>query len=331
MRDEFKDIRAYHTGLLLQLFDWVTILPLLHYIQFKTTKSLRLDYLGERKRIEKDIRSGATFLTNHRDIVMDAAWLSMLVRERYNIRPFIGMGNNLFGKWWIEGLARYNRVFTVKRGGGAHALIENAKHLSAYIQHLRRHGKSIWLAQREGRAKDSDDKTQASVLKMLTMGHEDFFAAIEMLNICPVSISYQYDPCDYLKAQEAQLKRDNPLWRKNKHDDLLSMKTGILGQKGHVVFRLTPSINEEVKQLLAAHPELLTAPRNDQAQAVANIIDRHIYQGYEIFPLDETYIHERMQLVNVPTPDEAFIHDYFVRMYTNTAINHEKSHLSGVL
>lgn len=323
MKDEFKDIRAYHTGVLLQLTDWCTIIALLRWLKRKTSSSLKLDYLGSREAIEKDIRHGATFLTNHRDIVMDAAWLSMLLRRRYNIRPYMGMGNNLFGKWWIEGLARYNRVFVVKRGVGGHELMRNAEHLSAYIQHLRKKGKSIWLAQREGRAKDSNDKTQPSVLKMLTMGEEDFFSAIKRLNICPVSISYQYDPCDYLKAQEAQLKRDNPLWRKNKRDDLLSMKTGILGQKGKVVFRLTPSINKELDELLKQQPEMLSKSRNDQAQAVAELIDRHIYLGYELFERDEAYIRERMKMVDVPSKDEAFLYDYFLKMYDNTRINHD--------
>ena len=172
---------------------------------------------------------------------------------------------------------RFNRCFAVIRNGGAHAQLENAHTLSAYIAHLRQQGKSIWLAQREGRAKDSNDLTQPSVLHMLTINNDDFFQAIKDLNICPVSITYEYDPCDYLKAREMQLKRDNPKWRKRKRDDVESMVTGIKGQKGRVVYRLTPSINPEIDQLLAQHPEYQTLPLSEKTQIVCRIIDKHIH------------------------------------------------------
>lgn len=333
MNEDFSDIKAYPVGAILQVTDWITVFPLLKYYQWTTTDSLELRYLGDRQQIEADLRRGATFLTNHRDIVLDAAWLSMLLRIRYNIRPFMGMGNNLFGKWWIEGLARFNRVYVVKRGVGAHQLIEKSKHLSRYIYSLREEGKSIWLAEREGRAKDSNDRAQGSVLKMLCMAPIEegqcFFDAVKALNICPVSISYEYDPCDYLKAQEMQLKRDNPRWRKRAKDDLLSMKTGITGHKGHVVFRLTPSINLEIDQLLRERPEVKTASINEQAQLVCDIIDRHIFLGYEIFPHTEEefeqYVQSRVALVDIPDKDEQYLHDRIVEMYRNPAINQQSA------
>lgn len=330
MKEDFSDIKAYPVGAILQITDWITIFPLLKYYQYTTTDSLTLEYLGDRKQIEQDIQHGATFLTNHRDIVLDAAWLSMLLRCRYNIRPFLGMGNNLFGKWWIEGLARFNRVYVVKRGVGAHELIRKSLHLSQYLHSLREEGKSIWLAEREGRAKDSNDRAQGSVLKMLAMAKTDegcsFFEAIKALNICPVSLNYEYDPCDYLKAREMQLKRDNPRWRKRAKDDLDSMKTGIQGKKGRVIFRMTPSINPEIDQLLAERPEVKTAPINEQAQLVCDIIDRHIWQGYEIFHRDtesfEKYIQSRIDLItDVPNKDEQFLHDRIVEMYRYPEVN----------
>lgn len=348
-KENFSDIAAYRNNWWLQITDWVTILPLLRYLQSKTTSSLHLEYLGDRSAIERDLKHGATFLTNHRDIVMDAAWLSMLVRCRYNIRPYMGMGDNLFGKWWIEGLARYNHVYVVKRGVGAHELIEKSKHLSRYITSLREQEHSIWLAEREGRAKDSNDRAQGSVLKMLCMAYLDenkttsdenkttgqqansFFTAVKKLNICPVSISYEYDPCDYLKAMEFQLKRDNPRWRKRKKDDILSMKTGILGHKGKVVFRLTPSINAEVDELMKSRPEILTAPVNDQAQAICDIIDRHVWAGYENYhhfdanmqptPDFDAYIRSRVALIDMPNKDEQYLYDRIVEMYKNPVLN----------
>lgn len=349
MKEDFRDIAAYRVGPLLWLADWILMFPLLFYFRFKSAKSLRLEYLGDRKQIEQDIKNGACFLTNHRDIVLDAAWLSMLLRIRYNIRPFIGMGNNLFGKWWIEGLARFNRVYVVRRGVRPHELLEKSRHLSTYLRMLREQKHSIWLAEREGRAKDSDDRAQGSVIKMLTMAYmaevnenetdnhnkgRVFFEAVKALNICPVSLSYEFDPCDYLKAEEFQLKRDNPRWRKRGKDDLFSMKTGILGQKGRVVFRMTPSINPEIDQMLAQEPELLDAPINEQAQRICDLIDRHVWQGYELFERGEAferYIDSRVNMVRCPNPDREFLRAKIVEMYNNPVKNHESSLVSGIV
>lgn len=327
--DKYKDIQAYRVGWILAVIDWFTVLPILKIWALRTTKGIRMEYLGERKQIERDIKHGAIFLTNHRDIILDAAWLSYRLRLRYFIRPFMGVGNNLFAKPWIEHLMRFMRCFVVKRGEGVHAQLENAKQLSAYIRMLRSQGKSIWLAQREGRAKDSNDLTQASVLHMLTLGDDDFFENVKALNICPVSITYEFDPCDYLKAAEMQLKRDNPKWRKSKRDDVKSMQTGIRGEKGRVVYRLTPSINPEIEALLANEPEWRTAPIHDQLQRVCDIIDRHIHQGYEIFDRGtefDAYIESRLAMIDIPNKDEAFLRDKLYEMYNNPVINYKKAY-----
>lgn len=327
--DKYKDIRAYRVGWILAVIDWFTVLPILKIWALRTTKGIRMEYLGERKQIERDIKHGAIFLTNHRDIILDAAWLSYRLRLRYFIRPFMGVGNNLFAKPWIEHLMRFMRCFVVKRGEGVHAQLENAKQLSAYIRMLRSQGKSIWLAQREGRAKDSNDLTQASVLHMLTLGDDDFFENVKALNICPVSITYEFDPCDYLKAAEMQLKRDNPKWRKSKRDDVKSMQTGIRGEKGRVVYRLTPSINPEIEALLANEPKWRTAPIHDQLQRVCDIIDRHIHQGYEIFDRGtefDAYIESRLAMIDIPNKDEAFLRDKLYEMYNNPVINYKKAY-----
>ena len=326
--NKFKDIAAYRVGWILPITDIVIIFPLLHILARKRAKSLKLEYLGDRKQIEADIKHGAFFMTNHRDIIMDAAWLSYLLRTRYFIRPFMGVGDNLFARPWIEHLMKFLRCFAVKRGVGAHAQLENSKHLSAYIRHLREQGKSIWLAQREGRAKDSNDLTQPSVLHMLTMDAEDLYEGVKALNICPVSITYEFDPCDYLKAAEMQLKRDNPRWRKTKRDDVISMKTGIEGYKGRVVYRLTPSINPEIDTMLAAHPEYREEPAHDQLQHICDIIDNHIHRGYEIFDRGtefDAYIESRLALIDIPNKDEAFLREKLYEMYKFPEINHRKS------
>lgn len=342
--DPYRKIRAYHTSWLLQLTDWFTILPILKLVQRKTAHDVRLDYYGSREAIEADIKNGAFFMTNHRDIVMDSAWLSMLLRLRYNTRPYIGMGNNLFGKWWIEFLARYNRAFVVIRGGGLHSTLKNATLLSSYIRYLRDRKKSIWLAQREGRAKDGNDRTQGSVLKMLTMSEdgslptaENFIDNVRKLNICPVSISYEYDPCDFLKAQELQCKRDDPKWRKSKRDDLISMSTGIMGQKGDVIYRLTPSINH----WLDANEQILRSlPLGEQIECVCHQVDQQIHLAYELYERGEAFEHyldEQIEKVNIPNKDEDFLratlHDMYQFIVTNhqAAVEYEKGHLCGKL
>ena len=325
---KFKKIRAYHTGFILPLVDFLILWPTLLIMRRKTATSLDLRFLGDKKAIEQDIRRGAFFMTNHRDICMDNAWLTYLLRTRYFIHPYFGIGNNLFGKWWIEHVVRFLRGFVVIRNGGFRDQRENAITLSEYIRHLRKRHKSIWLAQREGRAKDGNDVTQPGVLKMLTFEAEDFFESIKELNICPVSISYEFDPCDYLKAREMQLKRDNPKWKKSRKDDLVSMKVGIDGQKGRIVYRLTPSINKEIDQALAAHPELRTLSRNEQIQFVCQLIDRHIHLGYEIYERGEAfdqYIESRLQLIHLSNKDTDYLRERLYEMYNYPVINYEKA------
>ncbi|MCQ2313362.1 MAG: 1-acyl-sn-glycerol-3-phosphate acyltransferase [Paludibacteraceae bacterium] len=319
MQSNEKTIKAYATGAILAITDWLTVIPWIRILGLFSTKGYRLAYT-DRKAVEEDIRKGAVFLTNHRDIIMDPAFLSMLLRERYCIRPFMGIGNNLFGKWWIEPFVRFNRCFVVLRGGTPRELLQHSQVLASYIHKLRARGKSIWLAQREGRAKDGNDLTQPAVLKMLTMGQDNFIEAIRALNICPVSLNYEYDPCDYLKAAEFQLKRDNPDWKKTKQDDILSMETGICGKKGRVVFRMTPSINRWLDTV-----DLSSLPHNAQVEAVAKQIDKQIHAAYEIYPRGtefEAYLQNQLSKVTIPNKDITFLNEKIHEMYTNPIKNH---------
>ena len=324
--DKFRHIRAYRTGWILPVVDFLIIYPILLIMKRKTTQGIQLHYHGDKQQIQQDIRHGAFFMTNHRDIVMDAAWLTYLLRTRYFIHPYFGIGNNLFGKWWIEHVVRFLRAFVVIRNGGFRDQVNNATTLSQYIRHLRKRHKSIWLAQREGRAKDGNDVTQAGVLKMLTIDAENFFESVKELNICPVSISYEYDPCDYLKAREMQLKRDNPTWKKSRKDDLVSMQVGINGQKGRIVYRLTPSINHDIDQLLTLHPDILDKSRNEQIQYVCQIIDQHIHAAYEIYPRGkefDAYIDSRLQMIHLSNKDESYLRERLYEMYNNPVKNYQ--------
>ena len=329
MADQYKDIRAYRAGGLLQVADFLLVIPSLYCLSLRTSDGVRLDMQCSKD----DLKHGALFLSNHRDIVMDAAWLSMLLRYRLNIRPYMGIGNNLYGRWWLRVFFRLNRCFTVVRDGSPRELLQHSQHLSDYMHHLRSRGKSIWLAQREGRAKDGNDRTQEAVLKMLTLGGScgSVIDAIRRMNICPTSISYEYDPCDYLKAAEMQLKRDNPDWKKTKEDDIFSMRTGVFGRKGKVMYRITPSINHWLDLHQA---ELETLPRNRQLQEIARQIDRQIHAAYEIYPRGKAfddYIESRLALIDIPHKDTAFLREKLYEMYNNPVINHENCNLSGEL
>ena len=326
--NKFKKIQAYRIGPLLFLVDAFISLPILRRMKRRTTTSMTLEYHGDREQIEKDIRQGAFFMTNHRDICMDSAWLTYLLCFRYRTHPYIGIGNNLFGKWWIEHVVRILRAFVVIRDGNFREQIENAKLLSEYIHYQRKRGKSIWLAQREGRAKDGNDVTQPGVLKMLTIDSKNFLESIKELNICPVSISYEYDPCDYLKAREMQLKRDNPDWKKSREDDIESMSVGMKGRKGKVVYRLTTSINPEIDKAIAANPELLNMSKNEQIQFVCNLIDQHIHAAYEMYERGEKfdqYIEGQLAKINIPNKDEDFLREKLYEMYNNQVKNYEKA------
>ncbi len=278
----------------------------------------------------------ATYLTNHRDIVLDAAFLSYLLLTQFGVeRPYIGIGNNLYGQPWIEDFVRASKCFTVIRGGGPKELIQNAQTLSAYITSVLNDNHSIWLAQREGRAKDSDDRTAPAILKMLTMGQNgSFIDNVKNLNICPVTISYEYDPCDYLKAWEMQAKRDNPAWKKTKEDDLRSMAIGISGKKGKVVYGFSPSINSELDVIAKT-----TSIRSEQVARVAELIDKHIHshyyihdtykQAYELLEggtnAFEDYVQAQIAKVELPNKDIPFLRTCILTMYANPYINYLKA------
>ena len=215
-----------------------------------------------------------TFISNHRDIVLDSAFLDvMLVESDYPTTVEIGIGDNLLIYPWIKRLVRMNKAFTVRRGLTPKEMLRSSQLMSRYIHYaVTSKHENVWLAQREGRAKDSDDRTQESVLKMLAMGGD-----LKELNIVPLTISYEYDPCDYLKAQEFQEKRDNPAFKKSRQDDLDNMKTGIFGYKGRVHYHCAASVNTWID-------ELEGMPRNEFYAALSKRMDRELHRGYRLFP-----------------------------------------------
>ena len=277
-----------------------------------------------------------TYVSNHRDIVLDSAILSLKLFEKgYDTTVEIAIGDNLLIYPWIKTLVKINKAFTVKRGLSPRQLMESSILMSKYIHYaVTEKGENIWIAQREGRAKDSDDRTQESVLKMLSLGGK-----LQELNIVPLCISYEYDPCDYLKAKEFQLKRDNPAFKKSKQDDLENMKVGIMGYKGRIHYECAPCINEWLG-------ELEGMPKADFFAEVARRMDREIHAGYKLFPgnfiamdmlsgkkdyadhytADDVerfndYLSKQLAKIDIPNKDEAFLRNCILNMYANPAKN----------
>ena len=222
------------------------------------------------------------FVTNHRDIVLDASFLNLAFLRHDIPTSEVAIGNNLLVFDWITDLVRLNKSFIVKRNTGLREGLMAARKLSAYIHYaiLEKH-ESIWIAQREGRAKDSSDKTQESLVKMLGIaGEGTFLERLREINIMPVSISYEFDPNDYLKAKEFLMRRRDPDFKKSQRDDLFSMETGLLQFKGRVHFQLTPRLNTKTDQI-GDFPET-----NIAARYVGCLIDQAIHRSYEIFPIN---------------------------------------------
>lgn len=249
--------------------------PFLETLAKKTTSSLSMDGF---ENIDHD--RVFTFISNHRDIVLDASFLNIcLIRENFETSE-IALGDNLLIYDWIEHLVKVNKGFIVKRNLKILEAFKAAKQLSGYIRHclIDKH-ESVWIAQREGRAKDSDDRTQESVVKMLALsGPDSIIESLKQLNICPTTISYEYDPNDYLKAAEFLQKNRDPEFKKSSRDDLHSMEIGLLGYKGRVHFHLTPCINAQLDELSSI------TDKNELFPKICEVMDRQIHLGYRIYP-----------------------------------------------
>lgn len=285
-----------------------------------------------------------TFMSNHRDIVLDSAILSkLLIDAEFKTTCEIAIGDNLLSLPWVKDLVRVNKSFIVKRSASFREMLTSSKTLSKYMHFaIQEKKENIWIAQREGRAKDSDDRTSESILKMMSMGGEgSIVERLTQLHIVPMTISYEYDPCDYLKAAEFQLKRDNPDWKKGPQDDIISMQTGIMGYKGHVHYHCSPCIDEYLQTLDSE------MPKNELYATIVRHIDREIHRHYRLFPNNyiahdlltgtdeqtahyqpadkvnfERYLSEQLEKITVPQPDIAFLRERILTMYANPLRNY---------
>ena len=284
-----------------------------------------------------------TYVSNHRDIILDSGFLSILLIDQGMDTVEIAIGDNLLVYPWIKKLVRVNKSFIVQRALTMRQMLESSARMSRYMHYtINEKKQSIWIAQREGRAKDSNDRTQDSVLKMLAMGGEgNLIDRLMEMNIAPLAISYEYDPCDFLKAQEFQLKRDIEGYKKTTQDDLISMQTGLFGYKGKVHFQTGPCINDKLEQLDRS------LPKQELFSGISACIDRRIHGNYRIYSGNYvaydwlnntsefadhytseekqrfvTYIEQQLGKIKIPNKDEDFLRGKLLLMYANPLINY---------
>jgi len=285
-----------------------------------------------------------TFVSNHRDIVLDSGFLSILLLDSgFTTTCEIAIGDNLLSLPWVKDLVRINKSFIVERGASMRQMLVASKRLSEYMHFaIAEKNENVWIAQREGRAKDSDDRTQGAILKMMAMGGEGgVIERIAQLHIVPLSISYEFDPCDFLKAKEFQQKRDNPDFKKGKDDDIISMQTGVMGYKGHIHYHCAPCIDDFLHQL---DPNM---PKTEIFDTIAARLDTEIHRNYRLYPCNyvaldllknstqyasmytpedkaqfETYIEGQLTKIELPNKDEAYLKERLLTMYANPAINY---------
>lgn len=283
-----------------------------------------------------------TYISNHRDIILDSALLDiLLIDAEFPQTVEIAIGDNLLVYPWIKHLVRLNKAFIVQRSLSLREMLAASKLMSQYMHFVITQKKNpIWIAQREGRAKDGNDRTQEAVLKMIAMEGEGTAAERLMaMHIVPLSISYEFDPCDFLKAKEFQMKRDNPAYKKTRADDLVNMQTGLFGYKGRVHYACAPCIDDWI----ATREGLSNA---EFFAATAHRLDEEIYRNYRLYPnnfvaLDllnngkdyishyseedkvqfEQYLQQQIDKIDLSNKDEAFLRERLLEMYANPAKN----------
>lgn len=288
-----------------------------------------------------------TFVSNHRDIVLDSALLAkQLLDAGFTTTCEIAIGDNLLRLPWVKDMARLNKAFIVERDLPMRELLIASKRLSEYMHYaINQKHENIWIAQREGRAKDSDDRTQPAILKMMSLGDGGtVIDRLKDLHIVPLSISYELDPCDFLKAKELQQRRDNPDFKKGSMDDVISMQTGIMGEKGRIHYHAAPCLDAYLDTL---DPKM---PKAELYDAIAEHIDHEIHSHYRLYPdnyvaldmlegahnqsahyTDEDRkafagrVNERLGMIDIDGKDEAFLREKLLEMYANPARNYIKA------
>ncbi len=219
------------------------------------------------------------FVANHRDIVLDAAIMQYLLYTNGYTTSQITFGENLMSGQMVLDLGKLNKMFTFYRGGTKIEQYRNAVTNSAYINHvIKTEKESIWIAQRNGRTKNGDDKTQTGLLKMFAVGNKNLSGTLAGLNMVPVTISYETEPCDIQKVRELYMAI-RETYVKAPDEDFMSIMSGITGQKGRIHFSFGTPLNSFIEALVAEGLR-----DNEVIGRITGEIDRQVYHDYKLWP-----------------------------------------------
>lgn len=322
----------------IEVFQDQFIVPLINKILLSSSHGLTMNGLAELDKSQRYL-----YISNHRDIILDSALMNVKMHASGFSPTEIAIGSNLLIFPWINDLVRINRSFIVKRNIPVKQMLTSSKLLSGYIRQMITKGSdSIWIAQREGRAKDGNDVTQPALLKMLNMSNvHGFFEGFKELKIVPMAISYEIEPCGNEKVAELKKRQADPNFQKTEKDDLLSMVSGLHNQKGRIHIQFGQQIADSILQQIAEEPGM-----NERLKLLAEYIDKEIYKNYRLFP--NNYIaydlyfktskygnqyseqeklafleltHQRLKLVNEDIEDAMVL---WLKMYATPVFNYEK-------
>jgi hypothetical protein len=247
-----------------------------------------------------------TYISNHRDIFLDSGILQILLVENGHDTSEITFGNNLMINQFIIDIGKVNKMFTVHRNGNRRELYDNSIRLSNYMRHaITEKKQSTWIAQRNGRTKNGHDETQIGLLKMLFASKpNDFESSFREMNIVPVSISYEFEPCDIIKVQELYASQ-NATYTKAPNEDLKSILAGVIEPKGKINLSIGQPVNIALSEI---------SKSSDCFKALAHYLDSEIYSHFKIFPthkiaFDILHPNSTKQLVYTKAEKEFFI-DY---------------------
>lgn len=280
------------------------------------------------------------FISNHRDIILDSAFLNVVLFERGFRTSQIAIGDNLMRHRISELIFHINKSFVVKRSGTPMELYRYSILLSDYIwRQITQKIDSVWIAQREGRAKDGDDRTQVGLVKMLSLSAKtDLKTYFKEIKVVPVAISYEFDPCDLLKTQEFLNKRANPDFKKTFEEDVQHMLLGLKGYKGSVHFHFSAPFDAE----LDTFDDIPSSKK--QLELLAEMIDERIHLHYKLRPINyvaqdlltktdtlrnyyteedrarlSAFFEERFKLLT--HDEEGLGREYLLKMYANPLVN----------
>ena len=250
------------------------MLPAIHSIVDQTSSGLSCSGVDSLKDGTKRM-----FIANHRDILLDAAILQILLLDNGMDTSEITFGSNLMKGELVVDIGKMNKMFRIMRGGTVKEFYKSSMEVSSYMRYaILQKKQSVWIAQRNGRTKDGADKTDMAVLKMFALSSDKpFFENMQELHITPIVVSYEYEPCDFMKTQELFITRYQK-YEKEPDEDLQSILHGIRQFKGHIHFVFTDAITDEELRYCDRFD------RNRKFQQLAQIIDRRIYDNYRLWP-----------------------------------------------